>query len=377
MGLHKKHLSLSGRDDESRRLNAVCPYYTMFPLEFPLRQLIRAQPGEWVLDPFCGRGTTSFAARLLRLPSIGIDSNPVAVAIAASKFVNAKEDAVIRLGKQLLAKKRQPQDVPHSKFWSRCYHPSTLEEICKIREELLEDCATEERIALRAIMLGILHGPRQKVVPSYLSNQMPRTYATKPNPAITYWSKHKLYPTRINVLEVIARRAKYLLAKLPPKVKGQVIQADSKLIPLQLVSERFGWVVTSPPYLGMRTYVPDQWLRNWFLGGPATVDYAQSEQLGHHAEDEFVNGLSKVWRRISPMCLPGARLVVRFGTLPSIQTEPSALLKKSLDQADCGWRVRTIKRAGLASQGKRQADQFGHSTGAAVEEVDLYAVLEG
>src|SRR5437867_1148839 len=198
MGLHKKHLSLSGRDDESRRLNAVCPYYTMFPLEFPLRQLIRAQPGEWVLDPFCGRGTTNFAARLLRLPSMGIDSNPVAVAIAASKFVNAKEYADIILGKQLLAKKRQPQDVPHSNFWSRCYHPSTLEEICKIREELLENCTTEERIALRAIMLGILHGPRQKVLPSYLSNQMPRTYATKPNPAITYWSKHKLYPKRIN-----------------------------------------------------------------------------------------------------------------------------------------------------------------------------------
>jgi hypothetical protein len=43
-------------------LNAVCPYYTMFPLEFPLGVLTRrSRPKQWVLDPFCGRGTTLLA----------------------------------------------------------------------------------------------------------------------------------------------------------------------------------------------------------------------------------------------------------------------------------------------------------------------------
>jgi hypothetical protein len=32
--------------------------------------------------------------------------------------------------------------------------------------------------------------------------------------------------------------------------------------------------LTSPAYYGLRTYVADQWLRNWFLGGPAYVDYS-------------------------------------------------------------------------------------------------------
>ena len=46
-------------------LNAVCPYYTMYPLDFPLGVLKkRSSSEEWVLDPFCGRGTTNFAARL-------------------------------------------------------------------------------------------------------------------------------------------------------------------------------------------------------------------------------------------------------------------------------------------------------------------------
>ena len=50
------------------RLNGLAPYYTMFPLPFPFEALANAKPGEWVFDPFCGRGTTILAARLRGLP---------------------------------------------------------------------------------------------------------------------------------------------------------------------------------------------------------------------------------------------------------------------------------------------------------------------
>ena len=46
----------------STALNGICPYFTMFPLEFPLGVLLRhAKRGEAVLDPFAGRGTTLYA----------------------------------------------------------------------------------------------------------------------------------------------------------------------------------------------------------------------------------------------------------------------------------------------------------------------------
>jgi DNA modification methylase len=69
------------------RLNAVCPYYTMFPLDFPLGQLKLYPDARRVLDPFCGRGTTRYAARLAGRHAVGIDINPVAVAIASAKTV--------------------------------------------------------------------------------------------------------------------------------------------------------------------------------------------------------------------------------------------------------------------------------------------------
>ena len=72
-------------------LNAVCPYYTMYPLDFPLSVLKKhGKRGDWVLDPFCGRGTTNFAARLLEMPSVGVDSSPVAHSRSSSRISGAK-----------------------------------------------------------------------------------------------------------------------------------------------------------------------------------------------------------------------------------------------------------------------------------------------
>jgi DNA modification methylase len=42
--------------------NAICPYYTMFPLEYPMRIIRKHKSANPViLDPFCGRGTTIYA----------------------------------------------------------------------------------------------------------------------------------------------------------------------------------------------------------------------------------------------------------------------------------------------------------------------------
>lgn len=167
----KKNLSIhTNTKSPILRLNTICPYYTMFPLDFPLSYLREAPKDAWVLDPFCGRGTTLFASRLLGLNCIGIDSNPTAAAIAAAKLSNASAHTVIKLARKILAQRKKPDDVPSGEFWTLCFHPHTLEDICKLREYLLEKCASPEEITLRTILLGILHGPLQKGKPTYLSN---------------------------------------------------------------------------------------------------------------------------------------------------------------------------------------------------------------
>lgn len=358
------------------RLNAICPYYTMYPLDFPLKVLRRAKPGDWVLDPFCGRGTTNFAARLRGMPSVGIDSNPVATAIASAKMVDVCADDIVDLCEMILNSKEHAFEIPSGEFWNLCYHRETLEEIILLRNHFLKTSLTPTEIALRAILLGILHGPKTKVVPSYLSNQMPRTYATKPNSAVNYWKKHNLKPERVSTLEVVKRKAEYFYRNTPKYSHGLILNEDSRTIDAGLMPNKFKWVVTSPPYYGMKTYVPDQWLRYWFLGGPSDVAYSIEGQLQHKSEDQFIAELAMVWSRIAESCESGARMVIRFGALPSKALDPKKLIKKSISMANAGWKLKTIRSAGSSLKGYRQASQFRTASSEALEEYDIYSILE-
>jgi hypothetical protein len=360
------------------RLNGLCPYYTMFPLSFPFTALANAQDGDWVFDPFCGRGTTALAARLRGLPSVGIDSNPVAGAIAASKLAHVRAPEIVSLARKILedAKPGRVMATPQGDFWTRCYAPRTLLGICRIRNYLLANCSTRVEVALRGVMLGILHGPRNKGQATYLSNQMPRTYSTKPKPALRFWRRRRMWPEEIDVLSAIQRRARFSFKEIPPSTLGKIITADSRSFDFAQLTPRYSWVITSPPYYGMRTYFPDHWLRNWFVGGPSDVDYRVDDQLSHQSEEQFVVDLAKVWKKTADVCRPKARLICRFGALPSRTKDPRELFRQTLERADCGWRITTVRDAGTSHRGRRQCEQFGTGKYAPVEEIDVYAVLE-
>jgi hypothetical protein len=360
-------------EEPQLRLNVVCPYYTMFPLAFPLRELQGARANEWVLDPFCGRGTTAYAARLLGLPSVGIDTDSVAVAVARAKLLRRSADQVVTRLDQLLEERREPEDLPEGEFWSLAFDTTTLGQICRLREALLR-VDTEDDILLRAIVLGILHGPLSVREPNYLSNQMPRTYATKPGPAINYWRRMGHLPRRVDIRAAVSRRARYVLTAVPEPVAGIVLRADSRQVSTLGLKPHFSWVVTSPPYLGMRTYRPDQWLRHWFLGGPSDVDYGAANMLPAGPPAAVAEELGKVWSAVATVCRSGAVLTVRFGTLPSYRANPEGVLRDSLAVSDAEWVVESVVSAGTALLGKRQAGQMKRA-GQALDEIDLKARL--
>lgn len=62
-----------------------------YPTQKPLALLKRiialaSNAGDWVLDPFCGSGTTLVAAQALGRRWIGIDANPKAIALARARL---------------------------------------------------------------------------------------------------------------------------------------------------------------------------------------------------------------------------------------------------------------------------------------------------
>ena len=356
-------------------LNGICPYFTMFPLEFPLRILERrAKRGDRVLDPFCGRGTTSFAARLRGLASLGIDSSPVAAAITASKLASTTAEAVVSEARRIL-EEIEPRAIPTGEFWNAAYHPAVLADICRFRRAFLDDCNRPASLVLRGIILGALHGPKQKRFPSYFSNQCPRTYAPKPAYATRYWHERNLLPEPIDVVGVIERRAqRYLAATLPNSV-SEVRMADSRdqaVLQAEQGDTPYQWIITSPPYYGMRTYIPDQWLRSWFIGGPSIVDYQNHGQVVHSSPDEFAADLRQVWRNVGTVSSVQTTMVVRFGGIRDRgAAEPLCLLRESFRES--GWRITTMRKAGSAKDGRRQADGFLRKRTKPIIEYDVWA----
>lgn len=368
-------MNISFRDRTA--LNGICPYFTMFPLDFPYSILQEyASKGEWVLDPFCGRGTTNYASRLLDMPTIGIDSSPVAVALSEAKLANTSPDKIIQEAQTILQEESEPQDIPIGEFWNWAFASDVLIRVCKFRESLLADCVSDTRKALRAILMGALHGPRGKVTQSYFSNQCQRTYAPKPGYAVKYWKRHELIPQSVNVLEIISRRAKRYYTHESSWAHGYIVNGDSRDPKVfSKISQTISWVITSPPYYGIRTYIPDQWLRVWFLGGPSHVDYGNEHQMEHSSQDDFADQLRGVWQNTGMICRPGARLIVRFGGINDRKVDTVELITRSL--AETAWKIDAIASAGSASDGRRQALQFSHPNDEACEEKDIWATWQG
>lgn len=356
-------------------LNAICPYFTMFPLEYPLHVIGKHKNDlPTVVDPFCGRGTTIYAARRMGLKSYGFDISPIAVAIAQAKLASASVADVVALAKKLIA--TDPKHVPSTSFFKNAYAPDTLRELCSLREGLQRiRIETDASTLLRAAALGCLHGPRATDVDrsGYFSNQMPRTFASKPDYSVRYWKERKITAPHVSVLKVLERKLTRIRDLDAPKVGtfDRIKCADSRLAqPYRHINGRL-LVVTSPPYYGMRTYMQDQWLRHWFLGGPDTVDYETEIQLRHSGHDDFVRDLARVWRHLRNRA-DELDLYIRFGTIPSAKSDARELMKASLEEAG-GLRLIYTKRAHTASEGKRQADQMqGDSVPA--EEFDFHAV---
>ncbi len=357
---------------EMLALNGICPYFTMFPLDFPLNILReQAQPEDAVLDPFCGRGTTNFAARLLGLSSLGIDSSPVAIAISAAKAVNVNVNEILEEARNIL-EHTVPIDIPQEEFWQWAYHKDVLKNICSFREAFLQNCISPARIALRGIILGALHGPKQKTVASYFSNQFPRTYSPKPAYSVRFWQEHNLKPEYVDVLDIIKRRAmRYYCIEY--QATTNICLGDSRSsTSYQVETNRpFVWIITSPPYYGMRTYIPDQWLRNWFVGGSSNVDYSQEGQLLHKSPEIFIQDLKQVWLNSYQVAEAKAQLIIRFGGIADRKADPLQLITASLQ--DTGWSIQRMIPAGSAQEGRRQANSFLRKRSTPIEEFDIWA----
>ena len=264
----KKH-KFNGYQDEVSRWSRFGPYYAMFPVRFVSKVIATySSDGDAVIDPFAGRGTTTFVGGVLNRIATGIEINPVGWIYGQVKLNPASLNDVISKLRDIYAKKANYTEnirlLPE--FFSFCFCNEVLEFLLSARDNLDWKNNNIDR-TLMALLLVSLHGK----LGEGLSNQMRQTKSMYPNYSIKWWRENNmLTPPAINPYDFMLKKLEWRYLKGTPSLKKcKSFLGDSTEILPELVNkrQRYSLLLTSPPYYQLTDYHNDQWLRLWLLGG--------------------------------------------------------------------------------------------------------------
>jgi len=254
------------------------------------RLLLELAPGP-VLDPFCGGGTVLVEAMLAGRPALGLDVSAVACLVARARTrrtTEADRTALRVAAREAAAAARAAvfagaplPEVPPAV--ARAYDAPTLVELAALAER----CGDE---GLRAVLSAIVVKVSRRASDTDAGwVDRPRALGTT---ATFFHAKAREYARRLEALEA-----------LPAEARARVHREDARGVRLR---ERFGLVLTSPPYPGIYDYVPLQALRRFWLG----LDDHRAEQEEMGSRRDFRRdpvAAAKAWREDTHRWIKAAR----------------------------------------------------------------------
>jgi hypothetical protein len=256
-------------------MHTMCSYHGMFPAKVA-HQFIQqySRPGEVVLDPFSGRGTTPLQARVEGRKAVCNDLSPLAYVLSRAKTdpptwdeANGFVDELERSFKA--SKLSEPEVSPDIRM---LYHDNTLAQLCFIRERLLTrdlTAWTRSEFMLAGSLAGIMHGGwRRDGTSQYLSISMPNTFSMSPSYVEKFIRENELQKLDQDVFERLRDKLARLYLDENVGEAGVAHHADAAtlLTGSELGPESVDLVVTSPPYMQVVNYAQSNWIRLWLLG---------------------------------------------------------------------------------------------------------------
>lgn len=221
------------------------PYPAKYIPQIPA-EIIRglSKEGEWILDPFCGSGTTLVESKLLGRNSVGIDVNPLACLISEVKILELSDEeiAVIHnflsvIDIEIKDKKKYPKPIhTNLNLW---FEPFIQDELAVVRANIdnitCGKVAKFLKVALSSIIVKV-------------SNQDSDTRykAVKKDLKEGDVLKHLV----IRIYDMLKRLHQFNC--LSKKAFTQVINSDST--DFKWSGSLFNLAVTSPPYLNSYDY---------------------------------------------------------------------------------------------------------------------------
>jgi hypothetical protein len=340
------------------------PYYAMFPSTFADAVVARySKPGDTILDPFSGRGTSVFSAASAGRHALGVELNPVGWIYSRTKLSPApREEVLARITKiESLSVRYRKQAADLPVFFKHCYTRDVRQFLVCARGVLDWRNSDLDRTVAAFLMIH-LHGKSS----DSLSNQMMQTKAMAPRYAVKWWKNGGYKAPKIDPTSFFQKKLNWRYAKgIIDASNSAVILGDSVEILKDLKGNlskvgvtKPSLMLTSPPYLGVTNYHYDQWIRLWMLGGPPTDRRVSSELKGKY-QGKFENVTA--YRELLESVFAGAAKILREDAVVYVRTdkrEPTvSITREALKKAFPKHRMRRRNRP---IKGKTQTRLFGH-----------------
>lgn len=253
-------------------------YYAMFPQAFAHDAVVHlTQPGDLVLDPFCGRGNGPYTASVLGRSTLGIDINPVAWLYTAAKLqpAGAADQVTARLADMANARRARDRRG-RNRFERMAWAPDVRALLKAARRELDWQNSIVDRTLMAFITLHMQdkqgHG---------LSNSMSPTIAYSPSYAVKWWIRQDLLqPPDVEPVAMLEDKIRRRYAYgIPAQTHGVAVLGDSRQELQRQDQAHAALLLTSPPYCGVTDYWNDHWIRLWMLGYPFRKNWQRTARF--------------------------------------------------------------------------------------------------
>lgn len=295
--LEWKH-GVYGKQSWGHSLHKIAPYVGRIKPPFA-HFLIKyvSNPGETILDPFCGIGTIPLESSLMGRNSIGVDLNPYAITIAKSKTEHNRniQDLINYVEKlEITSKGVSIRKIPN--WVKEYYNEKTLKEILYTLQLLKND----GQKFLYGCLVGISQGHR----PGHLSKPCAWTLPYKPRPDDP--GEYRDVKSRL-----IAKLKRNYKDKVVDSGEMNIIQGDSRY--LKLDNESVDHIISSPPYYNTLDYINSHRLRLAICGVYEEEEKQDLKNQTIQRFKDYLEEMEKVIVELKRVLKPGGYCVFVVG----------------------------------------------------------------
>lgn len=271
------------------------------------------KPGDYVFDPFMGRGTTLLEALLHgRLPA-GNDINPLSKVLLEPRLCPPTFAEVAERLRSIPLHTRDTIPADLLVF----FHEKTLVQIMALRQYFLEREANCEIDLvdkwIRMVAINRLTGHSQ----GFFS-----VYSLPPNQAVSVDAQRKINirrkqsPEPKDIRPRILKKTKSLLRDRFPAFAARLLGDNPAILSVgpatyvdAIPDSSISLVVTSPPFLDVVDYKKDNWLRCWFIGLDASaIEITQLRKV-----QDWGDYMGCVLKELARVTTPGGHVAFEVG----------------------------------------------------------------